>query len=523
MVNIFLHVLQMSIYGSIAIISVMILRKCFRRLPRKIICLFWLIPGFRLICPLNSDTVFSVMNIVRLPEDADGTINRVADAMIPAVTARPDMSGLKPDTQIEASVGSFSSLSDPGTIAAMVWLAGMAAILVYLTVQTIGMMNALKTAKIAADGEYYVSDAVDTSFVLGVLRPRIYMQSGLTEGEAIYILQHERMHIKNLDHITRLAGILTLCVHWFNPLVWIAFVKMCADLEMRCDEAVIDRMGYKIRKEYCRSMVRHALMRGTAGRGVYAAFAGDNYSGKEIRMRIKNITGYRKISKIAAVSVIVFALGLTIALSTKAQNNNTDKLNEEIREVPEVITIESGDDKKGAAVSVPGDNLPAMTPEENIESYGKEELIIPDDIKYSDEGRPYSKTYDYRSTPVLARLGGIVEKAGFKIEDPDTEYLDRDGNVQTGRELYCFNASKEDGEEFMLLTFSMVSEDYAEESFDDKEVRDGLWIYEPSAAGNWQVLRVYDTRTGVMLDAGGTYRFDWESLGLFDEASLSSL
>ena len=489
----------MSIYGSIAIIAVLILRKCFHKLPQRIICLFWLIPGLRLICPLNFDTVFSVMNIAKLSDDAEGTINKVANAVIPSVSTIPDMSQPGPNTQIKASAKILSSLTDPRTIATIVWLAGMILILTYLTVQTIRMMRSLKTARFAVNGEYYVSDAVDTSFVMGVLRPRIYMQSGLTDAEEAYILQHEQMHIRNLDHITRIVGILTLCVHWFNPFVWIAFVKMCADLEMRCDEAVIDRMGDKIRKEYCRSMVRHALKRGTAGRGVYAAFAGDNYSGREIRMRIKNLTGYKRISKIAAVAVIVFALGLTIALSTKAQNK-------------------SGDDNsnEGVPVSVPG-NLPEMTPEENLENYGKEEFAIPDDVTYSDEGRPFSKTYDYRSTPVLARLGSVVEKAGFKIEDPDTEYLDRDGSIQTGRELYSFNASREDGEGFMQLSFRMVSEEYAKESYNDKEVRDGLWIYEPAAAGNWYVSRVYDTRTGVMLDAGGTYKFDWESLGLFDE------
>ena len=510
MVNIFQHVLQMSIYGSIAIIAVLILRKCFHKLPRRIICLFWLIPGLRLICPLNFDTIFSVMNIAKLSDVADGTINKVANAVIPAVTAIPDKPQLGPDTQIKTSAKILSLLTDPRTIASIVWLAGMVAIMVYLTVQTIRMMNALKAAKIASDGRYYISDNVDTSFVLGIIRPRIYMQSGLTETEEAYILQHEQMHIRNLDHITRIVGILTLCVHWFNPFVWIAFVKMCADLEMRCDEAVIDRMGDKIRKEYCRSMVKHALKRGTAGRGVYAAFAGDNYSGREIRMRIKNLTGYKKISKIAAVAVIVFALCLTIALSTKAKNKSVDdNSNEEIK-------IELEDDKEGAPVSVPG-NLPEMTPEENLENYGKEELAIPDDVEYSDEGRPFSKTYDYRSTPVLAGLGSAVEKAGFKIEDPDTEYLDRDGNVQIGRELYCFNATREDGQGFMQLSFRMVSEDYAEKSYNDKEVRDGLWIYEPAAAGNWCVCRIYDTRTGVMMDASGTYRFDWESIGLFDD------
>lgn len=402
----------------------------------------------------------------------------------------------------------------------------MVAIMVYLIVQTIRMMDALKTAKSASNGGYYISDVVDTSFVLGVIRPRIYMQSGLTEAEEAYILQHERMHIRNLDHITRIIGILILCVHWFNPFVWIAFVKMCADLEMRCDEAVIDRMGDKIRKDYCRSMVRHALKRGTAGRGVYAAFAGDNYSGREIRMRIKNLTGYRKISKIAAVAVIVFALGLTIALSTKAQSNTTETgsdettaVAEETAPAAEETAVSTDEHREGAPVSTPGNLLLNMTTEENLENYGKEELVIPDDVVYSDEGRPYSKTYDYRDTPVLNKLGSIFEKEGFEILDPDTEYLDKEGNVQTGRELYTLNAYKEDDRGSMLLNAYLVSEKYARDSFSEIKEKNGIWysvIDDWGGDEEWCVCRLYDPKTFIMLDASGNYEFDWESTGVFD-------
>ena len=508
----------MSIYGSIAIIAVLILRKCFYTLPKRITCLFWLIPGLRLICPLNFDTVFSAMNIAKLSDDADVTINRVANAVIPMVTTRPGMSQPAPYTQIKASSGILSVLTDPETIAAIVWLAGMIAIMVYLIKQTVRLTNALKTAKFASNGGYYVSDMVDTSFVLGVIRPRIYMQSGLTRAEEAYILQHERMHVRNFDHITRIMGILTLCVHWFNPFVWIAFVKMCADLEMRCDEAVIDRMGDKIRKDYCRSMVRHALKRGTAGRGVYAAFAGDNYSGREIRMRIKNLTGYKKISKIAAMFVLVFALGLTIALSTKAQNN-TEEIKSGETTAAQAITMNMDGQKEGAPVSTPGNLLLNMTPEENLENYGKEKLEIPDDVVYSDEGRPYSKTYDYRDTPVLNKLGSIFEKEGFEILDPDMEYLDKEGNVQTGRELYTLNVEKEDDRGSMLINVYMVSEEYARDSFSEIKEKNGIWYYNFGDWGSndgWCVIRLYDPKTGVMIDASGNYELDWEAMGLFD-------
>ena len=532
MENLFQQVLQMNIYGSVAIIAVLILRKCFRRIPKRVTCLFWLIPGLRLLCPLNFNTIFSVMNIARLSEKENGTINETAKAVPHAITAVPVNLQLMLREGIDTASVNTRQVNDPKMLMGYLWLIGMIVILTYLTVKTVNMFKLLRYAYRVCEEDYYISDAIDTSFVLGIVKPRIYMQAGLSEREEAYILQHERTHIKNLDHITKIVGMLAVCIHWFNPLVWIAFMKMCADLEMRCDEAVIDCMGDKIKREYCTSMVTHALERGTVNRGVYAAFAGDNYNGREIKMRIKNLASYKKVSKIVAASVVVFALGLTVALSTKAQGKSADESRKEpIKVTNEAININVGEiagtkektgteekeEKVGAPVSVPGNILLDMTPEENLENYGKEEFVFPDDVEYSDEGRPYSKTYDFRETPVLKRLASILEKEGFEILDPDMEYLDREGNVQTGRELYCFNAYKEDTKQNMLVNIYMVSEEYAEDSYDKKEVRDNLWIGESIdyEEETWYNYRIYDTKTGVMMDAAGNYDWDWESLGLF--------
>ena len=515
----------MSIYGSIAIIAVLILRRCFRSLPKRAICLFWLIPGLRLLCPLNFNTIFSVMNIARLTEKENVTINETANAIPRTIATGPANLQFMLRDGIETASAHTGRLIDPKMLMAYFWLTGMIVIFTYLTVKTVNMFKLLKQAYRVREEDYYISDAVDTSFVLGIIRPRIYMQAGLSEQEKSYILQHERTHIKNLDHITRLVGMFTVCIHWFNPLAWIAFSKMCADLEMRCDEAVIDCMGDRIRKEYCTSIVRHALERGTANRGLYAAFAGDNHNGREIKMRIKNLVSYKKVSKIVAAVVVVFALGLTVALSTKAQSKSEDRSGkEQIKVTNEAagnkeinIKIEEKE-KVGAPVSVPGNILLDMTPEENLKNYGKEEFVLPDDVEYSDEGRPYSKTYDFRETPVLNRLASILEKDGFEILDPDTEYLDREGNVQTGRELYCLNACKEDPKKTMYINIYMVSEEYAKDSYNEKEERDGLWIgksVDYVDGETWYNYRIYDTRTGVMMDAAGNYDWDWETLGLF--------
>ena len=522
--NIFQQILQMCIYGSIAIMAVLILRKCFNKLPKRITCLFWIIPGFRLICPLNFKSVFSVLNIALLRDNTDATNYNMAFAAPPVYYAAPYQSTPRHNTGADTSARLLRSLSDPKTILALIWLTGMIAILAYLTVKTVRFVKVLKTATLSASGNYYVSDIVDTSFVFGLFRPKIYMQSGLTREEESYILQHERMHIKNLDHITRIIGVMLVCVYWFNPLIWLGFVKMCADLEMRCDEAVIDRMGTKIKKEYCLSMVRHASDRDTVNRGVYAAFAGDNYNGKEIKMRINNLSRYKKVSRIAAVAVIVFSLGITVALSTKAQGRSDDTV-EPVEETSvsdfdseDIAPAVEGEVKIGAPVSTPG-NLPPMTTEENLANYGKEIFEIPDDVVYSDEGRPYSNSYDYKDIPEFRVIGAILEKEGFEVSNCEGEFLDQDGNVQYGRELYCFYAYKEENSgESMNLHFYMVSDEYASDDFGEIDENHGLYsseIFDGTVDG-WYMYRVYDPQSHIMMDATGDYAFDWEAMGLFD-------
>ena len=540
----------MSFYGSIAIIAVLILRRCFNKLPKKITCLFWLVPGLRLLCPFNFSTVFSVMNFAKLSDKTDAKMDSVVNTVFPKVSARPLPSPSKLNSVTEASHGlNVMASFDPKTMMAYIWLAGAALILAYLIIKTIMLLNVLKTAKRAPGKRYYESAAIDTSFVLGVIHPRIYMQSGLSEKEEAFILLHERTHIKYLDHITRIVGMLTVCLHWFNPFVWIAFSKLCADLEMRCDETVIEQMGARIRMEYCRSIVNHAMERAATDRGLSVAFSGDNFRGREIKMRVRNLISYKKVSTIAAVLVAISAISLTAAVSTRAQADSSSapakdaeiatsaqaevsdaSASTQEKETPTAVgaaevmaTTESTEPedapKRGEPVSVPGNILLDMPDDECLANYGKENFEIPADVVYSDEGRPYSKTYDYKTTPVLNKLGSIVEKAGFEILDPDLEFLDREGNVQVGRELYCFNAWKENGDETMLLNFYMVSKEYALGSFNEIEESDGLWFRKESCVtedGNWYSSRVYDTKTGVMMDAEGTYDFDWDAIGLFD-------
>ena len=163
-----------------------------------------------------------------------------------------------------------------------------------------------------------ISEKVRTPFVAGILSPIIVLPAVVDASEKEYLLCHEKVHIKNKDNLTRALGLFIVCIHWFNPLVWVAYKCFCNDLEMRVDEEVIDRIGASIKKDYCLSIVNHA-MGGARYKVSGASFAKRTLSGMEVKMRIKNLIRYKKDSKLVAIMVSVIALGGTMVLSSCAQ------------------------------------------------------------------------------------------------------------------------------------------------------------------------------------------------------------
>lgn len=333
-------VLEMSLYGSIAIVIVILFRLIFKKLPKKTMILIWSIVAFRLICPFNFDTGLGIASLIPQKQTTQVTTSETKSTPAATFPASKRTTPVDPVNLRNRHVSEVKNAESqkatetktvhetktvnikPMDVACVVWITGMAAFSVYV------IATAVKTTVITKrfrrkDG-YLESDEISTPFTVGILKPTICIPSNLDEGEKDYMLLHEKIHLKNHDPAIKCLALGILCLHWFNPIVWIAYRLLLSDLEMRCDEKVVDIMGDTIRKDYCLSIVNHSVEE-PGFQPVSTAFARKTFGGMEVKMRIKNLIKYKKTPVITSVLLLAFAGASTFALSSCATGKEDAK------------------------------------------------------------------------------------------------------------------------------------------------------------------------------------------------------
>lgn len=311
-------VIEMSLYGSIAILLVILFRMVFRKYSKKLTLLFWVIVAVRLLCPFNFSSSLSLMNLVpsRTQTENHQTVQEEEATKIPVIVRTAKSI---PDNASKAEERPAVSI-DPKSILFVLWAGGTAVLLSYAGVRYFKVRRFVSGCRKSSDNLYLESDKTDTPFVAGVFKPRICIPSHLENNEREYLLLHEQTHIKNHDGIIKTFGFLVVCIHWFNPLVWLSYVMLCSDLEMRCDEEVIEQLGTGIKKDYCRSIIMHSVREPAALPG-NTAFSGFGLGALEVKMRINNILKHKKVSKSVSVLILCVAIGLTAVLTACKKEN----------------------------------------------------------------------------------------------------------------------------------------------------------------------------------------------------------
>lgn len=302
--DVFLKLVNLSISASWLILAVLVLRVVLKKAPKWVMPLLWGVVALRLVCLFSIESALSLIpSAETIPSEIvtetrepvlyeQATLDIVTNPTLPSAAEVP-VGVSRQQAQVDFNIYSI------------LWLAGMAALLVHALVSAGKLKRKLATAILLRDN-IYESEFVDSPFVFGVVKPNIYLPMHMDEGTAAYVIAHERAHLARRDHWWKVLGYLVLALHWFNPLVWVAYILFCRDIELACDEKVVKGLDGAARADYSQALLSCAAPK----RAVAAcplAFGEGN-----IKMRVKSALHYRKpafwVAAAAVLAVVIVAV-----------------------------------------------------------------------------------------------------------------------------------------------------------------------------------------------------------------------
>ena len=328
--DLFMTILDMSKVASVAILVVLAVRLLLKRAPKVFSYALWAVVLFRLLCPFSiGQTALSLVPEITPTAETyelnDEPIS-MADAGAAVYSAIGDAlnGGLGVQrihtTDVEAD-GSFRVVTadwyDVWILAGQyVWLAVLLVLLLRSGISYRKVKRSIGVS-IPLRDNIFLADDLGSPFVVGLLRPKIYLPSNLTEEEQSYIILHEQHHIRRGDHIFKVLAFIALCLHWFNPLVWVAFILAGKDMEMSCDEAVIRKVGSHVRADYSASLLTLATGRRIIA-GTPLAFGEGDTKG-----RIHNLARWKKPARWIVILSVVLCLILSVCLLTNPATSSS--------------------------------------------------------------------------------------------------------------------------------------------------------------------------------------------------------
>ena len=303
----FTQVLNLSISASFLVLAVALLRLVLRRAPKAFRCALWALVAFRLLCPVSFESELSLIPSREVIPQEYLTMepNRSeAPARLEIVTNPRYESQVTVDT--DTTVDRVQSLDVLGTV---IWLTGMGAMGLYALYSFLSLRLRVRLAGWVRKN-VYECDELDSPFILGILRPRIYPPSGLDEITKSHVLAHEKAHLKRLDHLWKPLGFALLTVHWFNPVMWLAYILLCRDIELACDERVIRKLDKGAVRAYTEALVRCSV----SHRMIAACPLAFGEVG--VRSRIRSMLRYKKPGFWILLTAVVAGIALAVCFLT---------------------------------------------------------------------------------------------------------------------------------------------------------------------------------------------------------------
>ncbi len=295
MSELFLTVLNMSITASWLIGAVLLLRLLLKKAPKWISVLLWGLASVRLLLPFSLESAFSLLPETQWVERPAAVQNDSLDDIpfTPDVITATDLGENVTVTYVENEVTlEIHESPDPIGIFTYLWAAGVVLMLLYALLSTANLRRKTATAVLLRD-RIYRTECSAAPFVLGILRPKIFVPFDVDEDSLTHILAHEEAHLRRLDHLWKPLGFVVLAVHWFNPLVWLGYLLLCRDIESACDEKVIRTLTDEERANYSEALLRCSIPQHSQSRRLISACP-LAFGEVSVKDRVKNVLSYKK-------------------------------------------------------------------------------------------------------------------------------------------------------------------------------------------------------------------------------------
>ena len=312
--ELFLKIINMSISASWLILAVLILRLVLKKAPKWVNVLLWGIVAVRLICPLSFESALSLIpSSETIPLDIEMAAKPTIDSGVPAINSvvNPVLSSFAPPQHVLTSANPLQIWIP---ILNIIWLIGVGALLLYTAVSYWRLCRKVDTA-VRYKGNIFQSENVSSPFVLGIIKPRIYLPFNMNGQDLEHVVAHEQAHIRRKDHWWKPLGFLLLTIHWFNPLMWLAYVLLCRDIELACDEKVIKELGNEQRADYMQALVACSVNR----RMIAACPL--TFGEVGVKERVKSVMNYKKPAFWVIIIAVIICVGVAACFLTNPKQD----------------------------------------------------------------------------------------------------------------------------------------------------------------------------------------------------------
>ncbi len=348
--ELFVGTLNLAVAASWLIVVILLLRPLLKKFaPRWVLCALWAVVAVRLVCPVMLHSDLSVYRLAGDAVNANGQVTYFEDTgfcgdvsyrpatLLPGVSTPTVTPSTVDDSAPEVSADAVVQSSTPSrsvdmNLLSIAWAVGIYIIVMAALAGYLSLRSAV-AASIPLEGNVYLCDNIKSPFILGVFRPRIYLTSGMDEAARDCVLRHERAHLRRWDHVWKPLGFVLLAVYWYNPLVWVAYILFCRDMELACDERVIRDMAAEERAAYSQ-----ALLDCSRGRRWVAACP-LAFGEVGVKTRVKAVLWYKKPGFWVSVAAVLVCIAVAVCFLTNPKGAGNEEPDLSLANYKNVATL----------------------------------------------------------------------------------------------------------------------------------------------------------------------------------------